>query len=62
VEKGEFKLLRLEDRSETPYIYLVGLRVNRSQVLEMVEVYYPTPAHENRYGEQVFAVIAGGAR
>jgi hypothetical protein len=62
VEKGEFKLLRLEDRSETPYIYLVGLHVNRSQVLEVVEVYYPTPAHENRYAEQVFATIAGGAR
>jgi hypothetical protein len=62
VEKGEFKLLRLEDRSETPYIYLVGLHVNRSQVLEVVEIYYPTPAHENRYGEQVFAAIAGGAR
>jgi hypothetical protein len=62
VEKGDFKLLRLEDRSETPCIYLVGLHVNRSRALEVVEVYYPTSAHENRYSEQVFTSIARGAK
>jgi hypothetical protein len=61
VEKGDFKLLRLEDRSETPYIYLVGLRVDRSHNLQVVEIYYPAPAQEKRYQEQVFASVAGGA-
>jgi hypothetical protein len=62
VEKGDFKLLRLEDRSEKPYIYLVGLHVNGSKALEVVEVYYPTSAHENRYSKQVFTSIARGAQ
>jgi hypothetical protein len=61
VEKGDFKLLRLEDRSETPYIYLVGLHVDRSHELQVVEIYYPAPAQEKRYREQVFASVAGGA-
>jgi hypothetical protein len=61
VEKGNFKLLRLEDRSETPYIYLVGLHVDRSHNLQVVEIYYPAPALEKRYQEQVFSSVAGGA-
>lgn len=61
VEKGNFKLLRLENRSETPYIYLVGLHVDRSHNLQVVEIYYPAPALEKRYQEQVFSSVAGGA-
>jgi hypothetical protein len=61
MEKGEFKLLRLENRSETPYIYLVGLHVDRSHNLQVVEIYYPAPALEKRYQEQVFSSVAGGA-
>jgi hypothetical protein len=61
VEKGNFKLLRLENRSETPYIYLVGLHVDQSHNLQVVEIYYPAPSLEKRYQEQVFSSVAGGA-
>jgi hypothetical protein len=62
LDAGEFKILRLEDRSETPYIYLVGLHVTHKKVLELVEVYYPTPAQENRYKETILTAIRRGAR
>ncbi len=62
LDVGDFKILRLEDRSETPYIYLVGLRVARNQLLEVVEIYYPSPTHESRYKEKVFTSIDRGAR
>jgi hypothetical protein len=62
LDAGEFKILRLEDRSETPYIYLVGLHVTHKKVLELVEVYYPTPIQEDRYKEAVLAAIRRGAR
>lgn len=62
LDVGNFKVLRLEDRSETPFIYLVGLRVSPRQALEVVEIYYPTPGHETRCKEAVFKAIGGGAR
>lgn len=62
LEVGNLTVLRLEDRSQTPYLYLVGLRVNPRQALEVVEIYYPTPGHETRYKEAVFKAIGGGAR
>ena len=62
LDAGEFKILRLEDRSETPYIYLVGLHVSHKKVLELVEVYYPTPTQEDRYKETILAAIRRGAR
>lgn len=58
---GQFKVLRMEDRSETPYIYRVGVRVNDKD-LELVEVYYPSAAHETRYAAAVKSSIEGGAQ
>jgi hypothetical protein len=62
LDVGHFKMLRLEDRSASPFVYLVGLRVDPRQALEVVEIYFPTPAHETRYKAAVFSAIAGGAR
>jgi hypothetical protein len=62
LDAGEFKILRLVDRSETPYIYLVGLHITRKKALELVEVYYPTPAQENRFNETILTAIRRGAR
>lgn len=58
---GAFKVLRLEDRSENPYIYRVGVHVEGDK-LELVEVYYPSTAHEQRYGAAIRASIEGGAQ
>jgi hypothetical protein len=62
LEAGNFKLLRLEDRSETPYVYLIALHVTERQTLELVEIYYPTPDHEKRYNESILHSIGRGAR
>ncbi len=62
LDVGPLKVLRLEKRSASPFVYLVGLRVDHRQALEVVEVYFPTPAHETRYKAAVFSAIAGGAR
>ncbi|MEJ2155021.1 MAG: DUF4349 domain-containing protein [Desulfobacteraceae bacterium] len=62
LDAGEFKLLRMEDRSETPFIYLVGLHVTARNVLELVEVYFASSSQESRYKETILAVIQGGAR
>jgi hypothetical protein len=62
MDVGAFKVLRLEDRSETPYIYLVGFHVTPARTLEMVEVYFPTSDLEKRYLATVLASIDGGAR
>jgi hypothetical protein len=35
--------------------------VDRSHNLQVVEIYYPAPALEKRYQEQVFSSVAGGA-
>ncbi len=61
-DAGAFKVLRLEDRSETPYIYLIGVHVTSENVMELVEVYFPSPAQERRYSETILAAIRRGAR
>lgn len=58
---GNFKLLRLKDKSESPYLYLLGVYAHGDD-LDLVEVYYPSPAHETRYGAAVKASIQGGAK
>ncbi len=62
LETGAFKILRLEDRSETPFIYLVGLHVTTRNELELVEVYFASSAQESRYKETILTVIRGSAR
>lgn len=56
---GAWKTLRLEDRSDTPYVYVLGVRTDGT-TLEIVEIYYPTKAHEARYGDAVRAALTGG--
>jgi len=60
IEKGSFKLLRLVDREEDPYTYIIGVRAD-GKTLDLVEIYYPSAAQEDRHGEAILAVIGGGA-
>lgn len=60
---GEFKVLRMVSRSDEPYIYLVGISAERTQkTMKLIEVYYPSRSHEERYGKSVQACIAGGEK
>lgn len=58
-EMGGFQILRLVDRSEKPYLYWVGVKVNASD-LELIEVYFPDATHEKRYGAEILKAIEGG--
>lgn len=57
---GGFVMLRMVEL-ETPegYRYLIGLRTE-GKWLEIVQVYYPSQDHEQRYQEAVMTAIAGG--
>lgn len=62
VEKwGRYHMLRLVDRSESPYVYWVGVATEGDK-LELVEVHYPSLAHEQRYGAKVKASVEGGSK
>lgn len=58
---GGFKMLRLMSRTRAPYVYLVGVHVSDDR-LELVEVYFPSTAQEERYWDSISKSIAGGAR
>ena len=58
-DAGQFKLVEFVDRTDSPYHYLVGVRVEGND-LDLVEVYYPTPAQQARYGDAVLSVIVKG--
>jgi hypothetical protein len=58
---GGFQVLRMVDQSEKAYRYVVAARV-AGDVLELIEVYYPSGDHEKRYGAAVKSVIEGGAK
>jgi hypothetical protein len=53
---GGFKVLRLVDGSEEPYVYLVAVRAEGRR-LDLVEVTYPGLAQEERHGAAVRAAI-----
>jgi hypothetical protein len=57
---GAWKVLRLVDRSEKPYVFVLAVRAE-GRHLDLVEVYYPTEAHEARYADAVQAMLVGGA-
>lgn len=59
-EVGGWKVLRLLDRGAKPYVYVLAVRTDGGD-LDLVEVYYPSEAHETRHGAAVQAVLAGGA-
>ena len=57
---GGFVLLHMTEQGEPEgYRYLVGIR-DTGKWLEVVQVYYPSKEHEDRYGEDVMAAIRGG--
>jgi len=58
---GEWRGLRLLDRSDTPYVWVVYVRAVGKD-LDVVQVFYPSASAEERYGPAVRAVLgAGGA-
>ena len=63
-EQGGFQVLRLVDRGENPYTWLLMVRAN-GRKLEVVEVYYPSAQIEQRYQDVVKNAIlssfGGGA-
>lgn len=58
--QGDWQVVRLVDRSEKPYVYVLAVRAEGDH-LDLVEVYYPSEAQETRYGDGVKAMLAGGA-
>ena len=57
---GDWQVVRLVDRSEKPYVYVLAVRAEGDH-LDLVEVYYPSEAQETRYGDGVKAMLNGGA-
>ena len=60
VSVGGMAALRLVDRSDAPYSWIIGVRVVGKN-LELVQVYYPSADQETRYADAVAAVLGGGA-
>ncbi len=58
-EVGAWKVLRLVDRSDKPYVYVLAVRAHDND-LDLVEVYYPSAAQEERHAPAVRAMLAGG--
>jgi hypothetical protein len=58
-DAGTFHFIEFVDRADDPYHYLVGVRTQDDH-LDIVEVYYPTPAHKMRYGDAILSSIAKG--
>ncbi|MBN1959485.1 MAG: DUF4349 domain-containing protein [Deltaproteobacteria bacterium] len=56
---GDFAVLRLVDQSEAAYRYLIGLRVIDDE-LQIVEIYYPSQKHEQRYHDAVNNILERG--
>ncbi len=56
---GRFRTLRLVSRDDLPYVWIVGVAVVGKR-LQVLEQFYPSLAHEDRYREAVAAVLAGG--
>lgn len=57
---GEWQVLRLVDRSDTPYVYVLAVRASDDD-LDLVEVYYPNAQQEQRYQAAIEAMLGGGA-
>lgn len=57
---GEWKGLRLVDRSETPYVWVVLVRTEGKN-LDLLQVFYPSKDAEARYAPAVAAVLGGAS-
>ena len=60
IEQGQYQLLRLVDREEDPYTYIIGVH-SHGKHLDLIEIYYPSSSQEERHSEAIFAAITGGA-
>ena len=56
---GGFKVLRLVDRTEQPYTWMVAVRVE-GRWLHVVQVFTPTPEATGRHEAAIRAVLLGG--
>lgn len=56
---GAYQVLRLVSATDPAYRYLVGIHTDGDH-LDLVEVYYPSAAQEERFGKAVLAALAGG--
>jgi hypothetical protein len=56
---GAWQGIRLLDRSAAPYVWYVLVRANGKD-LDVVQIFYPSTAAEERYAPAVRAVLAGG--
>jgi hypothetical protein len=54
---GSFRVLRLQDRSDEPYVYVIAV-CPRGPWLDFVEVYYPTLEAEARHSAAVRAILS----
>ncbi|MCP4745807.1 MAG: DUF4349 domain-containing protein [Desulfobacteraceae bacterium] len=59
---GGFKLLKFKNRTEKPYIYIVGIHIAKNKSMELVEIYFPSPGHESRHIDAVMDVIRKDAK
>jgi hypothetical protein len=50
---------RLEDFSDNPYVYMVGIRVVEDKI-HLVEIYFPSKVHEQQYWPNIAKVIEKG--
>jgi hypothetical protein len=58
---GDFQVLRLVDPADAEgYRYLIGVRAEGKH-LDLVQIYYPTRAQEERYEAAMTAALQGGA-
>lgn len=58
-EVGGYMLLRLVSETADAYRYLIAVRASGDH-LDLIEVYYPGPTQEARYGDAVLTAIRGG--
>lgn len=57
---GEYLTLRLVAPSESPYVYILSIKVDDDELL-LVETFYPSEEAEKRHKAQVDSVLGGGA-
>jgi len=58
---GSFSTITLQEDSDNPYIWMIAVR-NNGKDLELIEVYYPSKAQQERYQKLIEAAIVGGAQ
>jgi Domain of unknown function (DUF4349) len=56
--QGAWMTVRLVDRGDEPYTWVIAVRVNGDH-LDLVQIYYPSAAAEQRYAAAVAAVLVG---